>query len=102
MLRLTASKAGATVEIKAFDNDDGTALTVQDIDADRLLTSPTVTLGAANSIARYAIVGATGSHALTVEHTEHVNGVRAVTALMARTAGGTTQVVHPDVVEHCS
>ena len=102
VLRISARKKGASVRIEAFARDDGAALPVQDTDNDRLLTDTAVTLGAANSIARFAVIGDAGQHVLIVSHAEHVNGMRAVTAEMVRQFGGTAQVVHPDVVEHCA
>ena len=102
VLRITARKKGAQVRITAFDRTDGTALTVRDLDNDRELSSPTVTLGAANTVARFAVDGDAGRHVLIVSHAEHVAGMRAVTAMMVRqSGGGTSQVVHPDVAEHC-
>ena len=102
VLRITARKKGAQVRITAFDRADGTALTVRDLGNDRELSSPTVTLGAANTVARFAVAGDAGRHVLIVSHAEHVAGMRAVTAMMVRqSGGGTSQVVHPDVAEHC-
>ena len=102
VLRITARKKGAQVRIAAFDRTDGTALTVRDLGNDRELSSPTVTLGAANTVARFAVDGDAGQHVLVVSHAEHVAGIRAVTATMMRQSGGTSQVVHPDVAEHCA
>ena len=103
VLRLSSRKAGARVSILAFDRSTGNALHVQDLDNDRVLTDPTVTLGTANTIRRYAIAGtATGDQALTVSHGEHVDGMRAVTTTLARQDGGMTQIVPADVVEHCA
>ena len=100
-MRVTARKEGAQVRIEAFDRNDGAALPVQDLDNNRLLTDAAVTLGAADSIARFAVVGDAGQHVLIVSHAEHVNGRRAVTASMVRQSGGISQVIQPDVVEHC-
>ena len=71
-------------------------------DRDRLASGSSVTLGAANTVERFAIEGSTGQHVLIVSHAEHVNGMRAVTAEMVRQSGGTSQVIQPDVVEHCA
>ena len=101
VLRITARKKGASVRIKAFDRDDGAALHVQDLDNDRLLTDAAVTLGAANTVERFAVDGDSGQHVLIVSHAEHVAGMRAVTAMMVRRSGDTSQVIHPDVVKHC-
>ena len=103
VLRLSSTKAGARVSILAFDRTSGHALHVQDLDNDRVLTSNTVTLTTANTIRRYAIAGtATGDHTMTVSHGENVDGMRAVTTTLARQSGGVTQIVQPDVVEHCA
>ena len=102
VLRITARKKGAQVRITAFDRTDGTALTVRDLGNGRELSSPAVTLGAANTVARFAVAGDAGQHVLVVSHAEHVAGIRAVTATMMRQSGGTSQVVHPDVAEHCA
>ena len=102
VLRITARKKGAQVRIAAFNRTDGTALTVRDLGNDRELSSPAVTLGAANTVARFAVAGDAGQHVLVVSHAEHVAGIRAVTATMMRQSGGTSQVVHPDVAEHCA
>ena len=103
VLRITARKKGARVRIEAFDRADGTGLTVQDLapDRDRLESGSSVTLGAANMVERFAVEGDSGQHVLIVTHAEHVDGMRAVTASMVRQSGGTSQVIHPDVVEHC-
>ena len=103
ILRITARKKGARVSIEAFDRADGTGLTVQDLDPDRdrLESGSSVTLGAANTVERFAIEGDSGQHTLIVSHAEHVAGMRAVTAMMVRQSGGTSHVIHPDVVEHC-
>ena len=79
------------------------SLTVQDLapDRDRLASGSSVTLGAANIIERFAVEGDSGQHVLIVSHAEHVNGMRAVTASMVRQSGGMSQVIQPDVVEHC-
>ena len=103
VLRISARKKGAQVHIEAFDREDGTGLTILDLapDRDRLESGSSVTLGAANTVERFAIEGDSGQHTLIVSHAEHVAGMRAVTASMVRQSGGTSQVIHPDVVEHC-
>ena len=104
ILRISARKKGARVRIEAFDRKDGTGLTVQDLapDRDRLESGSSVTLGAANTVERFAVEGDSGQHVLIVSHAEHVEGMRAVTAMMVRRSGGMSQVIHPDVVEHCT
>ena len=103
VLRISARKKGARVRIEAFDRADGTGLTVLDLapDRDRLESGSSVTLGAANTVERFAVEGDSGQHLLIVSHAEHVEGMRAVTASMVRQSGGMSQVIHPDVVEHC-
>ena len=104
VLRVSARKKGARVRIEAFDRADGTGLTVLDLapDRDRLESGSSVTLGAANTVERFAVEGDSGQHVLIVSHAEHVAGMRAVTASMVRQSGGMSQVIHPDVVEHCA
>ena len=104
ILRISARKKGARVRIEAFDREDGTGLTVLDLapDRDRLESGSSVTLGAANTVERFAVEGDSGQHLLIVSHAEHVEGMRAVTASMVRQSGGMSQVIHPDVVEHCA
>ena len=76
--------------LEAFDRNDGTGLTVQDLapDSDRLASGSSVTLGASNIVERFAVEGDSGQHVLIVSHAEHVNGMRAVTASMVRPAPG--------------
>ena len=109
VLRVWTRKAGAKVRIEAFDRTTGEAVPIQSFDTGRRerpreLTSPVVTLGDADTVSRFSLPeGEPGNQrVLVVSHAEHVNGMRAITALLVRRTSDTPQVIQPDVVEHCA
>ena len=103
ILRISARKKGARVRIEAFDRVTGKGLDIRDLapGLDRLESGSSVTLGAANTVERFALDNKRGNHTVIVSHAEHVDGMRAVTAELVRRLGGTVQVFTPDVIEHC-